>query len=89
MHTSWASVREALRTRQVVTVVLPDWAGAERRLQTILQRTGNFEEFCKSILKRGFRAPPVDIVAPIILQVWLLSLHERGQRHCQPADSAA
>ena len=26
VHTSWASVREALRTRQIVTVVLPDGA---------------------------------------------------------------
>ncbi len=35
VHTSWASVREALRTRQIVTVVLPDGAGAERRLRRI------------------------------------------------------
>ncbi len=35
VHTSWASVREALRTRQIVTVVLPDGDGAERRLRRI------------------------------------------------------
>jgi hypothetical protein len=34
MHTSWASVRELLRTHQVSTVMLPVQGGGEVRIRT-------------------------------------------------------